>query len=274
MSTNWPRSELEIVALAYIASHDEPVGSQRLQQVLAEAGFAMAEATAGRFLRALDQQGFTEAVQNTRGRVITAAGEERLAELLRERRRALLSAELVEAVSAADLQSALDLLYVRRAIEPEGVHHAALKATDAEIEAIARLAEDHVHDVAGSDSVGPAMNFHRSLAEASHNGVLAAVAALLLDPVNDRLAHLQRQISSDIGTTRAYVNAHQQIAGHLRARDAHAAERAMRDHIDQMIAAVKAYQAAREGQGNVPAMRDGNPDSAHQTTESQHSTNQ
>ena len=169
---------------------------------------------------------FTASVKTTRRRVITAPGEERLAALLRERRQASLSAELVDATNAGDLTSLLDLLAVRRAIEPEGVRHTVLKASDAEIE-----------------TVGSAMDFHRSLAEASPNSVLVALASILLDPVNDRLAHLQRRISTETGDRPGYVTGHQRISRHLRAHDSIAAERAMRDHIDRMIAEVERYQS-------------------------------
>lgn len=254
------RLEMEAAALAFMASQSEPVGSRRLMQALGDAGIRVAEATAGRLLHSLDEQGFTVSVKTTRGRTITPAGEAHLAILLRNQRRVELTAGLVEAISAADVQSLLDLLSVRRAIEPEGAHQAALRASDAEIEAIVRDVEAVPSADENDANVGPAMDFHRALLDASQNPVLIAVASLLLDPHNDYLAQLQRRISAATGNANEYIGDHQRIARFLQARDAAGAERAMRDHINRMIADVTRYRESTdrvEDRSDAVALRNG-----------------
>jgi DNA-binding FadR family transcriptional regulator len=246
-------SELETVVLAYIASHDEPVGSQRLKEALAEAGFSVAEATVGRYLRSLDQRGYTQSVKKTRGRVITERGEERLVELARERRRASLSAVLIEAVSADSVTALLELLAVRRVIEPEGVRLATLRASAEEIEAIAQLAQRHVQGVGNVDvSIEVGRNLHSAVAEASQNGVLAAVAAFLLDPAHDELQLLLNQIMFESGEALDFAQDHQRIIRQMRSRDPVKAELAMRDHIEKLIAVVERYQSSFQ-EGAKPA---------------------
>jgi DNA-binding FadR family transcriptional regulator len=247
-----PRPTWEFVTLAFIAAQEEPVGSPRLREALAEAGIRVAEATAGRFLRSLDQRGYTKTVKTTRGRVITARGEERLAELARERRRVSLSEELIAAVSADEMTALLDLLLARRAIEPEGARLAARKASLEELETIAQLARRHVQGVGDvAVMIDAGRKFHTAVAAASHNRILAAVALYMLDPVNDQLLHLLNQIMFESGEALDFSQDHQRISRYMRARDGENAEVAMRGHIDKLIAAVERYQASLPPRGSA-----------------------
>ncbi|MCC6312685.1 MAG: FCD domain-containing protein [Thermomicrobiales bacterium] len=230
--------------MTFIAAQDEPVGSQRLKEALEEAGISVAEATAGRFLRSLDGKGYTQSIGATRGRVLTPRGQERLAKLLRERRLASLSADLVEAIDISDLSSLLDLLYVRLAVEPAAARLVALRASDEEIAAIAQLAERHVHCVGdGGDTVEPSRAYHQLLAESSGNGVLTAVATYLLDPLDDRLARLLDRISFEAGEALEFARDHQRVSRCLQARDASGAASAMRDHLEKLMDMVARYVA-------------------------------
>jgi DNA-binding FadR family transcriptional regulator len=177
---------------------------------------------------------------------------ERLAELARERRRASLSAGLIDAVGADDVASLLDLLVVRRAIEPEGARLATLKASAEELEGIAQLARRHVQGVGRVGiSIEVGRDFHSAVATASQNQVLAAVASFLLDPVNDQLQRLLNQIMFEFGEAIDFAQDHQRIVRQMRARDPVKAETAMRDHIDRLIAAVERYP--RSAQETSPA---------------------
>ncbi|MFT4041223.1 MAG: FCD domain-containing protein, partial [Thermomicrobiales bacterium] len=190
-----PQTTMEIAALSFIASHHSPVGSSRLSAALTDAGIVVSEATAGRYLRALDQRGYTDPVRATRGRVLTEAGQRRLEDLLRRRRRASLSADLANAASADDIGALLDLLQVRRAIEPEAVRLATLNASDAELAEVVAVAEHHIRAVGGGDdTVIVSKNFHDMVVEVSGNAILRAVMALLLASANDRLIELLDRI--------------------------------------------------------------------------------
>lgn len=235
---------LELAALALLADSDEPIGSARLAEGLRRGGIAVAEATAGRALRRLDERGLTRALGGKRGRVITEAGRERLAALRDALRQDEHGARMRRAVAATEVDELMDLLSVRRAVETEAARLAASRASDEELARIAALSQRHVHAVgAGYDTVEPSMHFHRLIAEASHNRMLIAVALLLLDPANEPLEKLLGQIALATGATLDQAHDHITLAEALYARDAQATERAMRAHMDNLIAAVEGYRA-------------------------------
>lgn len=235
--------EMELATLALLAGASEPVGSARLAEALRQAGIGVAEATAGRYLRQLDERGLTRSLGTKLGRVITGAGRERLAELRRLRRQDEHGARMLRAVAATEIEGLIDLLHVRRAVEVEAARLAATRASDAELAHLADCSRRHVHEVgAGGDTVEPSMGFHRLVAEASHNRMLIAVALLLLDPANEPLEKLLGQIALDAGTTLDQAQDHIALAEALLARDPPAAEAAMRAHMDKLIAAVVDYR--------------------------------
>lgn len=237
--------EMELAALGLLDSATEPVGSARLAEALRQAGIVVAEATAGRYLRQLDERGLTRALGVKLGRVITPAGRERLAELRHLRRQDEYGARMLRAVAATEIDDLMDLLYVRRAVEAEAARLAARRATDAELARIDEASSHHVRDVRGGhDTVEPSMNFHRLIAEASHNRMLQAVALLLLDPANEPLEKVLGQIALDSGETLDQATDHLTLASALRSRAPEAAEAAMRAHIDKLIQAVEDYRRA------------------------------
>jgi DNA-binding GntR family transcriptional regulator len=244
MSGNGDSSAMELTALALLAGTSEPVGSARLAEAFRQAGISVAEATAGRYLRQLDERGLTRALGAKLGRVITDAGRERLEELRRLRRHDEYGARMLRAVATTEIEELMDLLYVRRAVETEAARLAARRATDEELARIEETSSRHVHDVSvGHDTVEPSMNFHRLIAEASHNRMLMAVALLLLDPANDPLEKALGQIALDTGETLDQATDHLSLAEALRSRDPDAAEAAMRAHMDKLIQAVEDYRS-------------------------------
>lgn len=243
MTGNTEAPLIEFTALALLAGAGEPVGSARLAEAWRRAGIPMAEATAGRYLRRLDERGLTRSMGAKLGRVITDAGQQRLAQLRLSRRLDEHGARVLGAVKATEIEELIDLLYVRRAVEAEAARLAAQRATDDELARIAALSSRHIDDVcSGCDIVEPSMHFHRLVAEASHNRMLVAVALLLLDPANDPLAKALGQIALDTGDTPDHAADHVALALALRTRDAPAAEGAMRTHLDKLIRTVEAYR--------------------------------
>lgn len=235
--------EMELVALETLAEAEEPIGSARLMDAFRRAGIAVAEATAGRYLRQLDERGHTRSINTTKGRVITAAGEGRLRELRVLRRQGRHGARLLGALNATELDDLIDLLRVRRAVEVEAARLAATRASDDELARLEAFADEHVHEASTSHEIAePSMSFHRMVAEASHNRMLIAVGLLLLDPANDPLEKVLEAIALDAGATLDHVSDHLRVAAALRARDAAAAEATMRAHLDKLIQTVETYR--------------------------------
>lgn len=236
-------NEMELVTLTVLAEAEEPVGSIRLMETFHRTGIMVAEATVGRYLRQLDERGLTESPNAKKGRLITAAGRQRLAQLQILQRQDRHGARLQDAVKATDLRELIDLLYVRRAVEIEAARLAATRATDEEIAQLATFAEAHIDRVSEDHEITePSMNFHRMIAEASHNRMVIAVTLLLLDPANDPLEKILETIALDTGMMIDHASDHLELAAALQARDPQAAETTMRHHMDKLIHAVEEYR--------------------------------
>jgi GntR family transcriptional regulator, transcriptional repressor for pyruvate dehydrogenase complex len=224
--------------------------------VLAQAGINIAEATAGRYLRKLDRAGLTLPI-STRGRVITEKGHRRLAELRLVQRQDKHSDQLVRAITATDVNEVIDLLYVRRAAEPEAARLAALRAASPGVARISAIDSASAEDWKQSETrVGATLAFHRSLARASHNQMLIAVTLMLLDDAHEPLARLldRLTIPFDNGTTSSFALEHHAILEAITSHSPDEAESSMRAHIDHLIAAVHRHMARSSAQRDlVPA---------------------
>jgi len=128
-------------------------------------------------------------------------------------------------------QQLLDLIEARAAIEVLGAERAATAATDAQLDQMQVLLA-HAEANLGNDEVLNQTNmaFHRSIAVASGNTVLAQ----LLEVLTSLFTHEQRAIL-DIQNSRAEDHRqHVEICEALRARDASMAGRLMAAHLDKV----------------------------------------
>ncbi|MCA9877914.1 MAG: FCD domain-containing protein [Thermomicrobiales bacterium] len=238
------QTRLERIALSTLAAAQGPVGASRLVGELNQHDIDLSEATVGRFLRTLDRRGLTQPVGKL-GRLLTEEGRDRLRLLEVMQRQDEQSAVLIGAATPTDVDELLDLLYTRRAIEPEAARHAALRATEEERQAIRAAANSHFHHVMGgmadSEHASAALDFHRLVAKASHNKMLAALASLTLDSSNAPLSALLDSISTKAGAQFTFAHEHRSIIDAITAGDAAAAEEAMREHMDDLIKVVQKY---------------------------------
>jgi GntR family transcriptional regulator, transcriptional repressor for pyruvate dehydrogenase complex len=236
------QTQIERIALETVASADGPVGASRLVVRLSQHDIELSEATTGRFLRSLDRRGLTQPVGKL-GRLLTEAGRSRLSELEIMQRQDEQTALLVGAASPVDVDELIDLLYVRRAVEPEAARHAALRATDEERAALRALADSHVHHVmGGGGDADAALDLHRLVARASRNKMLIAVAGLTVDPSTNGLSTLLDLISSEAGAQFTFAHEHWEIVDAILARDPDRAETLMREHVDDLIKVVQQFR--------------------------------
>lgn len=239
------QTRLERIALTTLASSDGPVGASRLGEELSRHDIEMSEATVGRVLRAFDRRGWTRPLSK-QGRLLTDDGLARLHQLELLQRQDEQSAVLVGAATPTDVAELIDLLHARRAIEPEAARQAALRATEAERAAIREIAASHIHNVMdGHDHGSAAYEFHRLVAEASHNKLLHAMAQLTLDSSTASLANLLDFISAEAGALFTFAHEHNDIVHAILAHDADGAEAAMRTHLDDLISVVREYSGRR-----------------------------
>ena len=238
--------ELEHAVLHLLASNDGPLGSGTLMERLQDLGYSGSEPTVGRFLRSLDRRSLTVRVSN-RGRELTDAGRSHLRQLCEAESRRFYERELIQTIRTTTIDDILDVLVARRALERETARLAAERATPEEIaqmeDAIrqqrAALAMDGVAVTADE-------RFHRLIAQASHNRVLAAAVDLIRR--DEQIALLIDSILKQ--TTHKWVVGHDKILAAIMARSADEAERAMIEHINSLIDDLRRYQSRRgTGQG-------------------------
>lgn len=123
----------------------------------------------------------------------------------------------------------LELLHARQMIEVESARFAALRATPDDCQAI--LAEVERMDAAGSDTYGylaADMQFHRLVAQATHNGVVTVVVANLIDTLQEVLGEMR---ADQIQSVSEGTATHHDIYAAIARRDADAAAREMRTHL-------------------------------------------
>lgn len=247
MSQKAEAARFELVALTLLDESSDPVGAARLAAAWHRVGLPGAEATAGRFLRRLDQRGLTYIHRSTKGRLLTEQGRERLLHLRQRHRLDQRGAELAKAINVTESSDLIDLLVVRRSVETEACRLAATRASDQEIAQLVLVASAQVNAVSdGHETTAPSMNFHRLIAEASHNRMLIAVALLLLDPTNDPLERMLADIANESGATLDQARDHVMLADALQRRNAQGAEQAMRRHMDKLIESVDVYRNVHE----------------------------
>ncbi len=234
---------MELATLALLAESGEPVGSPRLVTTLTGEGIEVAEATAGRYLRTMDERGLTIRI-GRQGRLITDRGRQRLQHLLLVNRLDEQSSELVRILSERDITQLIDILNLRRAVEGEAARLAALRATDDERQWLCDIAAMHQNHVdADQEGRQDAVNFHLAVAVAAHSPIVRTTVELLIEPANDPFMRIVDIITVQAGSQFAFAHDHRGVADAILRSDPAAAEQAMRDHVDAIIALVDAYLA-------------------------------
>jgi GntR family transcriptional repressor for pyruvate dehydrogenase complex len=132
------------------------------------------------------------------------------------------------------------LAETRRILEPELAALAAERASDDELNEIARLArmmEEYARD--GLDFVEPDVEFHRRIAQAAHNPVLFQ----MMESVNDLFLESRRLTSQEPGMTARAVRYHLLIAEALHDRASSQARLLMLAHMNDALSGVLAAEA-------------------------------
>lgn len=227
--------EKELVALTLLDGASSPVGAFRLVEAFKEQGISMSEATAGRFLRQLDEKGFTETLTK-RGRILTSYGYQRLDELRLRKKTSLYSEKVTRAARPQGRDDLIELLYFRRAIESQAAWLAAMRATEEEIKEIHHSAHAHLHCAESDHRSETAQNFHVLVGKASHNRMISVMIELFYEPGYGSLSLLLDQ--SLAGNLTLIAQDHLQLAKVIAERNAQQAETIMREHFDKFIDAV------------------------------------
>jgi GntR family transcriptional regulator, transcriptional repressor for pyruvate dehydrogenase complex len=128
-----------------------------------------------------------------------------------------------------DLQD--ELLDVRRMFEPAVARVAATRVTEEDLADLHRILETQRRKLkAGRSAIVEDTAFHASLARATRNRIVVSIMATL----NDLLVESRRLTLKQKGRPARSLRGHEAVVEALRHRDAEAASRAMREHIDQI----------------------------------------
>ncbi|MGE4250253.1 MAG: FadR/GntR family transcriptional regulator [Parvibaculaceae bacterium] len=158
---------------------------------------------------------------------------------------------LSPSVAGKDIKAAItewgliDIFEVRLLLETDAAERAAQRAGDDDVQAIA----DAAHAVEKRIAAGKAyfsenVRFHLKIAEASHNPVLAYSLNSIIGNLRDvrELATMHLRSQDDIED-------HARILAAIRARDASAAGKAMREHLERNVREITEAMKTRSGQG-------------------------
>jgi DNA-binding FadR family transcriptional regulator len=126
----------------------------------------------------------------------------------------------------------LEVMDVRLEIEPALARLAAMRATNGDMERLLRLAEK---TASSSDADGRELwdsALHRTIAEAAGNSLLLAIFDMVDRIRQDTTWRLLRERARSGERQQIYVEQHRRVIAAIAQREAHAAEHAMREHLE------------------------------------------
>nr|WP_210330936.1 FCD domain-containing protein [Microvirga terrestris] len=126
----------------------------------------------------------------------------------------------------------LEVMDVRLEIEPALARLAAMRATNGDIERLLRLAEKTAlsSDADGRELWDSAL--HRTIAEAAGNSLLLAIFDMVDRIRQDTAWRLLRERARSGERQQIYIEQHRRVIAAIAQREAHAAEHAMREHLE------------------------------------------
>lgn len=220
--------------LAVLDNSSAPIGTRSARLALKEMGLSMSESSVSRRLRELDARGWTTPV-GTKGRVLSAEGRQQLVEFEKTGRAVPRTGP---AVDVRDVRDVFDLLYARKAVESAVAADAAIHATSEDIEKLQTLVLDH-REALGTDRMldQPGLDLHRRIAAIAPNRMLKLLTGVVLAPQLDRVMAVLDIVLGSKTHQHSVVDEHQEIVEAIIDRDPERAEKAVKDHFDNMLAA-------------------------------------
>ncbi|MFZ5943557.1 MAG: FCD domain-containing protein [Bacillota bacterium] len=229
--------EREIIILELINNAEEPVGSWNLLNRLTEENIETSSATIGRILNKLENNGYLQK-EKFKGRTITAKGKHAITFNKQLKDMAFQQSKLSQFIDPKRLGDFLIVLDARRAIERETAKKAAIYASSDEIEQMEKIlsrqeAKYKEHQWITDDDLA----FHKIIAKSSRNPILESMYSLLaiFGQQSRAFEHLRQEIHAE------YMVSHRRILDAIISHNSGEAERAMLDHIDNLVEDVKKY---------------------------------
>jgi len=235
--------DLEHRITRLLSNAARPLGAGMLQLLLSSQGIQVSMPTVGRRLLGLEHRGIV-AKAGVNGRILTDHGLEYLEKAERQQQVRLSSEALAELLRRGSKDEIVEVLVARRAVERQAAELAARNASSEEIERLRSiLAQQDTLVQSGELAIDEDIEFHVTIAAASHNSVLHALVSLLRNhyPWNELLPYIRSQVGGRL------VVDHAAILGAIERRGSAAAAQAIDRHIQGLIRDVEAFWAVRFG---------------------------
>src|SRR6184192_2072016 len=135
-----------------------------------------------------------------------------------------------------------ELFEARRVLEPALAALAASRATPDEVQEMERILEDQAREIAaGRTGLAQDAAFHAAIGTAAHNRAITRIAHAVMD----LLTQSREESLNTPGRPQRSHQDHRRILEAIRARDEHAAQQAMLDHLDSVESLVLGRDAGR-----------------------------
>lgn len=222
--------EQEIQVLQAVKDANMPVGAIQLSRDL-----RIPPANIGRTLLVLEKKGLLEKVQN-KGRFITPAGEQLLSNDRQKHEKISIAWELIDAVADIRLNDLLEILTVRRLLEPYTASRCALQLTEDRRRELESLQMDYKYQIRhGAGGSAQDLALHLKIAEYGGNSVIVKILQLILTDRNyyaefTKAAKKLNELSQ---------SEHDQILEAIFQGDGDRAAAAMETHLDHVIRNVR-----------------------------------
>ncbi|MDK2824653.1 MAG: hypothetical protein PWQ67_973 [Clostridia bacterium] len=231
-----PREDHKFYILDIIEKSEAPLGANQIKKELANVGINISEATVGRILFGLDQEGLT-IKEGFKGRVLTEAGQNALREMRVQRERKEYGEEFFKILDSKSEQELIEILIARKVIESQLARMAAINITPE----IAKQMKEVIDLQAKYSKKGIAAEydvmFHKLISKAAGNKVLEAMLDLIRQDsqLTPALEYIRKKVKSSIMVD------HQKITEAIINKNPDGAEEAMVEHIDNLIRDVNKY---------------------------------
>lgn len=218
--------EQEIQVLQAVKDAGMPVGAIQLSKDL-----GIPPASIGRALLVLEKKGLLEKVQN-KGRYITQVGEQLLDSDRQKHKKISIAKELIDTAADIQLGDLLEILTVRRLLEPYAASRCAQRLTEERRQELESLQIDYKYQIRhGAGGSTQDLMLHLKIAEYGGNAVIVKILQLILTDRNyyaefTKAAKKLNELSQ---------SEHDQILEAIFQGDGARAAAAMETHLDHVI---------------------------------------
>ncbi len=223
--------KIEKMILSYLKESDKPQGAGSLCSFLKGEGIVLGQATVGRLIRKMEEEGLLEKT-TAKGRRLSQKGEEHLQNLiLLDEKKASLR-YFGQFFLAEDGTYLRDILVARRALESEAAALAAENATEEDLRNIEKSLEEMELLLSKKKSMAVTdVAFHLAITKASKNKIIESAMKVIRHGGQD--SPLVENIRNKAGSIIGYD--HKEIYLAIKNKDKEKARNLMKEHLDNII---------------------------------------